>query len=275
MKIAVCIASLIRCHDINKKKFSFLDDDMVDVFVYTNVAYKSYVKVLPNVRVCRFVEESKDDKKMEKNIRHNNQHQWFKLYNCFKLVEWYSMENNINYDIVMKVRTDLTSYPDRLREEWFHDVKDGELYTIEDQNFYGKITTFRIVHNFFGYLSMYDTRHDIYVPLNYETLLQSNTRILTWLNYPSSIISKGDMSNIKKTVGDNICKLNNINKLSPDKLKNIKTVTGKRFKLEFSSTKSFILHVINNGVVVLKPVVPFGGLVKIRKRYDKAFRKKR
>ena len=259
MKIAFLIGSQLRYLEQNMKIFSNnLINCEYDVFVYTNKKYEPWIKYIKNLRAVKYVEDNEDDIAVEKKIslvkKDCNIYQWFKLKNCFELLEKYRTKNNINYDIICKLRTDY-SYTNPIN--FTRNAITKHLYMESDRYFYGNYETMKIACNFYDmiYERYYGKgKQRMYYDINYEGILKSDTTAgnFALFNYPQKIVDNAkNPYSLKKSILQNLQILKNYKYCEGDQLCTA-IPKGRNFRTE----KNFYHYILSENIIGKRSSTP-------------------
>lgn len=231
--------------------FTFSENEKLffDVFILTYKKYNEYIQRIPNVRICKFIEDNQEWINEENKIsKMNNPHiyQFYKLKIVFELMENYKNNNNLYYDAVYKIRIDVykpnyrgvCSHCNQLA--WYikidpsepfyvpENIAKDEIFVKTDQYFIGTFDTIKKVSKFYDYIYTDFFDDNKYFKLNYDALIKSDMNTIRYdtFVYPN-IIDQSSIDNFtyapcpelhKINVNENTTYLNMIN--SKNSLKN-------------------------------------------------------
>jgi hypothetical protein len=215
MKIAILIGNQIEEIDMisNLLNNLLIDNLDYDTFIYTNKRYKDKIKFFKNVKCIDFVEDNHEDINEELKIKNlelpSNIFQYFKLKKCFSLLEKYSNKNNIKYDCIIRIRSDICKSAYKLyssnkekycwtmktemnRPFWVPNIiEENVVYAKTDQFYMGNYDTMKKISNLYDYIFKYYgvKKNTEYWKLNYETISKSDMNSVRFdmLVYPSII----------------------------------------------------------------------------------------
>mmetsp|Transcript_22754 Transcript_22754/g.38044 ORF Transcript_22754/g.38044 Transcript_22754/m.38044 type:complete len:331 (-) Transcript_22754:392-1384(-) len=224
--------------------------------------------------------------------------QWARLSQCHSLLEEHVSQQAVQYDVVVKLRTDEMLHTDRLMDFLSRSqIEENTLYCLTDWGFYGKPKTMRVISQMYTEsLRTYVSVQTEYVPLDYGSLLQSDLMAANfwWLRFPDEYISLGDLRKAHKESNKfrrliSTCKQSIVRSFaaqSGSRLKksirrsflklqrakaNSTSVTLAPFAVDpgtpyYSSEKSLALHLNVNGIVAKYSTI-FGTLYRDRKQF--------
>jgi hypothetical protein len=213
-KIAVLIFGPFTMNDYEQQQinnlFTYSEKIGFDVFILTYRIYSDYIKRIPNVRVCKFIEDNQEWINEENKIKKMNNtsiFQFYKLKIIFDLMENYKNENNLYYDAVYKIRVDI--YKPNYRgickhcnqPAWFikidpyepfyipENINDNEIFVKTDQFFIGTFKTIKKVSMFYDYIYKEFFDDHKYFDLDYDALIKSDMNTIRYdtFVYPNII----------------------------------------------------------------------------------------
>lgn len=116
MKIALCMSGITRTFRYTYKSFlnNIISKYDCDTFIYVSKDENSSdMDLIPSVKKVVYDKEPIIDVsgyhkyKCKRYSEYGILNQWWKIEECFKLVEQYQIDNNIKYDLVIRCRPDL------------------------------------------------------------------------------------------------------------------------------------------------------------------------
>ena len=215
MKIAILIGSHLEYIDeaSNLLNNLLIENLNYHTFIYTNKRYEKNIKYFKNVKNFAFVEDNENDIKEELKIKNlkepSNIFQYFNLKKCFSILEKYSLENNIKYDCIIRLRPDIFKPTYKLfsqdkkkylwtmkteinRPFWVpRIVEDNVVYAKTDQFYMGNYDTMKKISRLYDYIFEYYgvEENNKYWKLNYENISKSDMNSVRFdmLVYPNII----------------------------------------------------------------------------------------
>ncbi|CAE7298230.1 unnamed protein product, partial [Symbiodinium pilosum] len=199
-RVATVITGELRAVD-NKTNVERLNrlTNQTDVFVCTDRKYKADLWQLRGVVASRFLEDDLATWKAKVNL--TKEIQWWRLQQCWSLVQWYEETHGFSYVFYFKTRTDcfrrggcassLKTY-ERLLED-FGSAMDKMMFARSDMTFGGTRRSFARAAGLFSRIGDYWKRVDVFWPLNYTLVQRSDGAVnkYVWLVFPRAVIGPG------------------------------------------------------------------------------------
>lgn len=189
LKCAIIISGLLR---LAKENTLILKDlaERYDVFVCTSLEDKNKTQYLGDIKAVEYIEEDCYMKELQNNLLEIPEGpkllQWHKLSRAFSILEAYEAKNNIEYDCVYKIRTDLKfNYQFKLNVAE-HFSTHRTMYMNSDIYFGGNRKVMKIASSFFLKALVFYCNNAKFNEFDLRLLQSSELAAgkFEWLDYP-------------------------------------------------------------------------------------------
>lgn len=187
MKTAIIITGLPRCIGFNIEELTRITESF-DVFVVTNRTKELEFEGFSSIKSITYIDDIKDEKAQEKQYLDMKEGgkilQWQKLKIAMRALEEYETQNNILYDTIFKIRTDLIFSTDFI----IPNVNSSVFHMNTDLYFGGTRSNFKKVSQFIDHIDVYYKNYR-FLPFNAELVNSSehSAARFHWLNYPKAL----------------------------------------------------------------------------------------
>ncbi|CAE7533320.1 unnamed protein product [Symbiodinium sp. CCMP2456] len=168
-----------------------------DVFICTDRLYQGQIGSLTGVVGTRFIEE---DPSWKEKVNLTKELQWWRLQQCWEMIQDFEAEHGFSYAFYMKIRTDChkrggcepsrKTY-DKIRKD-FGPHLDDKIFARSDQTFGGTRASFSRAATLFSRIPDYWQNVRAFWPVDFELLRRSDGFVnkYVWIPFPRAVVSR-------------------------------------------------------------------------------------